>query len=150
MTTLCIIPCGKRKIWDDNSYAGPTRAGDVYTGSFARKCQEYARVFYPGSFVILSAKFGFLWPDDIVPGTYNITFNDLSTHPITIPELIQNARTKGLFAFDEITIVAGNNYFIMARQVFTNKPVQNVLKGCAGNGIMMGKMTDAIHRNDPL
>jgi len=70
---LCIIPCGNRKIWDKNPNAGPTRAKDVYIGPFAKKCKEYAEKFYLSSWCILSAKYGFLFPDDIVPGSYNVT-----------------------------------------------------------------------------
>ena len=150
MRILCIVPCGKRKVWDDRPETGPTKAEKVYTGSFAKKCQEYARKFYPGSYVILSAKYGFLWPDELIPGSYNVTFNKKSTNPITIPELIHNAKAKGLFTFDEIVVVAGSNYSVMAHQVFPGKPVRNALIGCSGNGIMMAKMTDAIRRNNPL
>ena len=68
---LCIIPCGNRKIWDKNPNAGPTRAKDIYIGPFAKKRKEYAEKFYLSSWCILSAKYGFLFPDDIVPGSYN-------------------------------------------------------------------------------
>jgi len=47
MKTLCIVPCGKAKIWDKNPKAGPTMAKQVYTGPFAKKCQEYAELYYP-------------------------------------------------------------------------------------------------------
>jgi hypothetical protein len=47
MKTLCIVPCGKTKIWDKNPNAGPTKAEYVYVGSFAKKCREYATTFYP-------------------------------------------------------------------------------------------------------
>ena len=62
MKTLCIVSCGNRKIWDKNPKAGPTKAECVYIGPFAKKCREYALRFYPSSWYILSAKYGFLFP----------------------------------------------------------------------------------------
>jgi len=47
MKTLYIVACGKLKIWDKNPNAGPTKAEYVYIGSFAKKCVEYAKRFYP-------------------------------------------------------------------------------------------------------
>lgn len=37
---LCIVPCGTKKIWDENPNAGPTLAKDVYIGPFAKKVQR--------------------------------------------------------------------------------------------------------------
>jgi len=76
MKTLCIVPCGNRKIWDKNPNAGPTKVEHVYIGPFAKKCREYAMRFYPSSWCILSAKYGFLFPNDIVPIPYNVSFNE--------------------------------------------------------------------------
>jgi len=150
MKTLCIVPCGMRKIWKSNPTAGPTPAGEVYTGSFARKCQEYASVFYPGAYVILSAKYGFLWPDDIIPGDYNVTFNDSKTHPIKISEMIESARSKGLYVYDQLVVVAGKHYVDTAKQVFPGKQFHEPLKGCTGNGFMLQRMTEAIRIKLPL
>ena len=88
MKTLCIVPCGNRKIWDKNPKAGPTKAECVYIGPFAKKCREYAMRFYPSSWYILSAKYGFLFPDELVTGPYNESFNDRKTNPITTKELL--------------------------------------------------------------
>jgi hypothetical protein len=57
---LCIASCGKEKIWNKNPHAGPTKAQDVYIGSYAKRCAAYAKEFYPSSWCILSAKHGFL------------------------------------------------------------------------------------------
>ena len=65
MKTLCIVPCGSKKIWKKNPNAGPMKAKDVYIGPFASKCQQYAKHFYPESWCILSAKHGFLFHNEI-------------------------------------------------------------------------------------
>jgi hypothetical protein len=150
MKTLCIIPCGSLKIWKKNSSAGPTLAKDVYIGPFASKCREYASTFYPDSYVILSAKYGFLWPDEIIPENYNVTFKKLSTNPITITDLISIARLKNLLSYDRIIVIAGKEYVAMAKQVFPGKEIHNPLDGCAGNGIMMNRLNSAIQNGCPL
>lgn len=63
MKRLCIIPCGKKKIWDVQPDAGPVRAEDAYLSPFHQACERYAKTFFD-EWVILSAKHGFLRPDD--------------------------------------------------------------------------------------
>lgn len=65
MRRLCIIPCGKKKIWDKYPDYGPMEAKDVYISPFGKACQAYATMFFE-NWVILSAKHGFLRPNDIV------------------------------------------------------------------------------------
>jgi len=126
---LCIIPCGNRKIWDKNPNAGPTRARDVYIGPFAKKCKEYAEKFYPSSWCILSAKYGFLFPDDIVPSPYNVTFNDKRTNPISVEELSKQVKEKGLDKYEEILVLGGKKYVSMVRKAFSKKKVYVPLEG---------------------
>lgn len=47
MKTLYIVACEKRKIWDKNPNAGPTKAECVYIGSFDKRCIKYAKRFHP-------------------------------------------------------------------------------------------------------
>ena len=150
MKTLCIVSCGKKKIWDEKPDAGPTVAKYAYIGNFSKKCQEYAEKFYPKSWCILSAKYGFLFPDDIVPGHYNVSFNDKSTNPISQDELSNQIIEKELNKFDRIVVLGGRNYVNIIRAVFPQKEVHAPLIGCRGNGEMMKKLNDAIKRGVPL
>ncbi len=147
---LCIVPCGKQKIWDKDPNAGPTKARDVYIGPFAKKCIEYAEKFYPNSYVILSAKYGFLFPDEIVPENYNVTFNDPKTNPITVEELRKQAERKGLMNYDEIVVLAGSNYVEIVKKVFTGKRVITPLRGLEGMGSMMSAIKKAIREGREL
>ena len=144
MKILCIIPCGSKKVWDINPHAGPTKAKDVYRGTFARKCQQYAETFYPYSWCILSAKHGFLFPDDIIPGPYNVTFNDKKTNPISSEALSKQAIKKSLDIFEKIIVIGGKNYTDRISEVFSDKDIFSPLKGCKGMGYMMGKLNDAL------
>jgi hypothetical protein len=100
MNTLCIIPCGKRKIWDKHPEAGPTKTKNVYIGPFAASCRRYAE------WCIISAKHGFLFPEDVVPGPYEFTFSKPKTNPITIGELKTQATKKGLEKYQSIIVHA--------------------------------------------
>jgi len=147
---LCIVPCGNMKIWDVNPQAGPSRARDVYIGPFAKACIEYAEKFYPDSYVILSAKYGFLFPDDVIPGPYNVTFNDPSTNPISVEELKRQAEEKGLMRYREIVVVAGRNYVEMVREVFKEKRVDAPLAGLGGMGLMISALRRAVREEKEL
>jgi len=147
---LCIVPCGSLKIWDKNPNAGPTRARDVYIGAFAKKCIEYAETFYPNSYVILSAKYGFLFPDELIPESYNVTFNDPKTNPISVDELRKQAEKKRLMKYDEIVVVAGSRYVEIAKKVFIGKKIITPLKGLGGMGPMISAMKRAIKTRKEL
>ncbi|GFP27693.1 hypothetical protein HKBW3S43_00110 [Candidatus Hakubella thermalkaliphila] len=150
MKTLCIVPCGNRKIWDKTPNIGSTEAKDVYIGPFAKKCREYAEKFYPSSWCILSAKYGFLFPSDIVPGPYNVSFNDRKTNPITTKELSAQMAERKLSNYERIVILGGKNYVEMANEVFSSKEILTPLSDCKGIGYMMGKLNDSIKRGVPL
>ena len=74
MKRICIIPCGKKKIWDKHSDYAPMEAKDVYISPFGKACQAYATMFFE-NWVILSAKHGFLRPNDIVLENYDLAFD---------------------------------------------------------------------------
>ena len=147
---LCVVSCGSRKIWDKNPDAGPTKARDVYIGSFAKICIEYAEKFYPNSYVILSAKYGFLFPDEIIPENYNVTFNDPKTNPISIEELRKQAERKGLTKYNEIVVMAGSEYVKIVKRVFVGKKIIIPLKGLSGMGSMISAMKKAIREEKEL
>jgi len=150
MKTFCIVTCGNRKIWDKNQNAGPTKAEYVYIGPFAKKCREYAKNFYPSSWCILSAKYGFLFPNDIVLGPYNVSFNDKKTNPITTKELSAQMMGKGLDSYERIVILGGKTYVEMANEVFSPKGIHTPLSDCKNIMHMMGKLNDSIKRGVPL
>jgi len=150
MKLLCVVPCGSKKIWDKKTDAGPQKARNVYIGPFASKCKKYTEKFYPSSWVIISAKYGFLFPDDIVSGPYNVSFNDKSTNPITVEDLKSQAKEKKLYDYEKIVILGGKNYVQIVKNIFQNKEIYNPLSNCKGIGYMISKLNDAIKRGMPL
>ncbi len=150
MNTLCIVPCGNRKIWSKNPETGPTKARDVYIGPFAKKCREYAETFYPDCWCILSAKYGFIFPEDIIPENYNVTFLKPKTCPITIAELRNQATQKGLLSYPKIVVLGGRNYSQIVEKTFPGVILSVPLTGCKGIGYMMGRLKTAIEKGVPL
>ncbi|MEA4884516.1 MAG: hypothetical protein VB144_12840 [Clostridia bacterium] len=65
-----------------NPEAGPTPARDVYVGSFAGTCRDYADRFFE-DWVVLSAKYGFMRPYDSAPANYDVTFNHRTAEVVT-------------------------------------------------------------------
>lgn len=150
MKSFCIVPCGNKKIWSKNPKAGPTKAREVYIGPFAKKCREYAEKYYPSSWCILSAKYGFLLPDDVIPGPYNVSFNNKKTNPISLQDISRQLVKKNIDKYKRIVVLGGKNYAEIAKQIFIGKTVLNPLSGCKGIGYMMGKLNDAIVSNKCL
>lgn len=97
MRRLCIIPCGKKKIWDKYPDYGPMEAKDVYISPFGKACQVYATMFFE-NWVILSAKHGFLRPNDIVLENYDLAFDSKSDEIISMEQLKQQLIEKNCFS----------------------------------------------------
>ena len=150
MKTLCVVPCGHIKIWNKFPNAGPTPAGEVYIGNFAMKMQEYAKTFHPDSYVILSAKHGYLFPLDLVPENYNVTFKKKETNPISLEALKKIAEVKHLFAYDRIIVVAGKEYAGITKEVFKGKLVLTPLNDCKNMFDIIELVNRAITRNKPF
>jgi len=89
---LIIVGCGKAKIWDRNPSLGAVCARDVYTSWLFKLCSRYAEARADDHWVILSAKYGFLAPANLITN-YDVAFG---TDPcaITIPELREQWRQR--------------------------------------------------------
>ena len=67
---LIVVPCADQKIWDiDPFYKGEkVPARYAYVGNYSKSCIRYAerREKLGDLFLILSTKYGFLLPDDLI------------------------------------------------------------------------------------
>jgi hypothetical protein len=144
MSRLCIVPCGNAKIWDKEPKAGPTEAQHVYTGVFATACQRYAKAFF-NDWIILSAKHGFLFPEEVVNESYNVSFIKPSNETITLQDLKEQAEWKGLYDYHEITVLGGKHYVDRVKMIFEQGQTINLpLDDCKGIGYMLQKLTRSI------
>lgn len=117
MSRLVIVQCGNRKIWHDQPNAGATRAEDAYISAYFEGNKEYAKKF-GDKWMILSAKYGFIEPNFMIPSNYNVTFKKPSTEQISVEELRKQVKQKGLHRFDEIEVLGGCEYVEKVKKAF--------------------------------
>lgn len=150
MNRLCIIPCGKRKIWDAGDYAGPAAAETAYTGVFHKLCQTYARMFFQ-NWTILSAKHGYLLPEDLVPESYDLSFSMKNAEIITEAMLKEQIAKKFPYEFQEIIILGGKKFKPIAEGSFGPNPqFRYPLEGEKGIGLMQRRLKKAIQEEEEI
>lgn len=106
---LIIIPCGAGKVWDSHPNRGPCLAKDAYTGSPFKVNRKYAEKFAE-RWVILSAKYGYINPDFVIPGDYNVTFKDQRTQPVSLSVLKEQVRNMDLDHYSRVIGLGGVEY----------------------------------------
>jgi hypothetical protein len=146
MNLLCVVPCGKKKIWDASPDRGPVSALEAYTGSFASTARAYAERFYPEGWIVLSAKYGFLWPTDLVAGPYNVSFSRRRDPVISDFDLREQVERLALNRFNEIVVVAGRGYALAVHRAFADVSGVKIrwpLEGSRSMGSMIAKMKRA-------
>ncbi|EJV85554.1 DUF6884 domain-containing protein [Bacillus cereus] len=149
MKRLCIIPCGKKKIWDKCPDYGETEAKDVYISPFGKACQAYATEFFE-NWVILSAKHGFLRSNDIVQENYDLAFDSKSNEIISIEQLKQQMIDKGLLQFDEIVLLAGKKHKKVVTKLYPEEVITYPLEGCQGIGYMLQRLKGAVEAQQEI
>lgn len=133
----------KKKIWDKHSNYGPMEAKDVYISPFGKACQAYASMFFE-NWVILSAKHGFLRPNDIVLKNYDLAFDSKSDEVISIEKLQKQMVDKSLLQFDEIVLLAGKKHKKVVTKLYPEEMITYPLEGCKGIGYMLQRLKEAV------
>lgn len=141
------MPSGKRKIWHENSGASPTKAKDAYVGTPFRVNRNYAERF-GDRWVILSAKYGFLDPDSIIPSNYNVSFKDPSTNPMSLQKLKKQIKKMGLDRFDTIIVLRDHRGLVTEAFSDVKATIRKPLAGLTlGRG--MSKVKHLINTGKP-
>jgi hypothetical protein len=140
MKKLVVAQCGGRKIWKDDASIRLIKAKDAYTSTYFKKQRAYAERF-GDSWVILSAKYGFLDPEDKIED-YNVTFKKKSTQPISTDKLAEQVKRKKLGSFDEIVVLGGKEYLDSTIQAFAGTGVKI---SAPFKGLSIGKRMSAIN-----
>ena len=106
----CIISCVFPKVWDKDPNMGPTPAKDVYLGYYFRTLREYADLFFINNWFIISAFYGIIHKDFMIPKSYNVTFNNKNTNPISMEDLQKTVYNNNLLNYDTIEVLGGEQY----------------------------------------
>lgn len=140
---LAIVPCGRKKVWDHHPTLGAVAARDAYTGSAFRLNRAYAERF-AGHWIILSAKHGFVAPDTLLPGPYDVTFKDCRTGTVTMDALWQQVVTDDLAKFQTVISLGGTTYRMRVEAAFAPHGAA-VLAPFAG--LSIGRYLQAVRRS---
>jgi len=73
---------------------------------------------FADKWVILSAKYGFIEPDFVIPENYDVNFNKPSTKPMGLNGLKAQMKKKGLGNYDVVIALGGKNYIEIVKEVF--------------------------------
>ena len=92
------------------------------------------------------SKYGFLFPDELIPGPYNVSFNNPQTSPIGITELSAQVKRKRMNRFERIIVLAGKSYVKIAEKIFEAVRLETPLHGCRGMGYMMKRLNELIEK----
>jgi hypothetical protein len=122
---LVIVSCGARKIWDKYPSAGPTLTRNAYTSPVFSVSREYAEMF-GAKWLILSAKYGFIEPEFLIPANYNVRMGDPGS--ISPSELRAQVKDKGLAKFKDVDVLGSLDYFYAVQAAFkeTDAEVRHV------------------------
>ena len=118
---LVVVSCGRHKIWDRYPNAGLTLARNAYTSPVFKASRRYAEHFAK-RWMIISAKYGFIDPDFIIPQTYDRSFYDRDA--ISIAELKTQLARTNLTGFDTVGVLGSEIYWgrvVMAFEGFRLK-----------------------------
>jgi hypothetical protein len=150
MKRLCIVQCGRTKIWKRDPARGTVPARAAYTGTFAVLAMKYADRFF-ADWVILSAKHGWLRPDDLVPGDYDVSFDSGKPEVKSAEQLRTQLAAKGLTGYDEVVLLGGKKYARVVRAVFQGESeLQLPLQGQKGIGYMLQALKAALEKGREL
>lgn len=141
-TTLVIVPCGQAKVWDNDPERGPTPACEAYTGAPFKVNRAYAER-HGDRWVILSAKYGFIGPEFVLTGPYNVTFKRKATNPVDVATLTAQIREQRLDEFVRIVGLGGKEYRAMIEAAFA--PFDRTVE-CPFAGLPIGLAMQAIKR----
>ena len=94
--------------------------------------------------MILSAKYGFISPNEIIQENYNSCFAIKSSKTISKEELRMQIEMKNINEYDNLIVLGGKFYNEMISNLLPDKNILNPLKDCKGIGYMLKKINDSI------
>jgi cytoplasmic iron level regulating protein YaaA (DUF328/UPF0246 family) len=125
--TIAIVSCGKAKIWDRSPHLSQVPASFAYTSSLFKLSRNYAELRCPKAWVILSAKYGFLKPTDLI-SQYNCAFGK-DDDTISIESLQNQWQTSYLFAKTVVSLCSKAYDSVLRRAIPQDVKIIAPLRG---------------------
>jgi hypothetical protein len=122
---LIVVPCGRGKIWDRLPDRSPVSAAEADTGTSFRLNRQYAERF-GAAWVVLSAWYGFIAPEFIIPVPYEVSFKHPATGPIAFDRLRQQVREQQLGRYRVIVGLGGKEYRAAIEAAFADSSARLV------------------------
>lgn len=121
-----VIGCGKAKIWDKDPHLGPVPSQVAYTGGLFRLCRRYAELYYPDRWLILSAKYGLVLPDEPIE-KYDVSFKSANKMVVKVNALVDQCQ----YYFGEarkVICIAGREYILILESALQRRiPLESPL-----------------------
>jgi len=108
--SIVIISCGKKKVWDKDPNTQAILAKDAYISNYFKLCKRYAERFSDKWF-ILSAKYGFINPDFVIPNNYDVKLKNSKDQTAFIGKLKKQAEELGIKNYNQIIVLTGKEYY---------------------------------------
>jgi hypothetical protein len=124
---------------DRDSDRGSVTAAEAYTGTPFRLNRQYAERF-GDTWVVLSAKYGFIRPEFMIPGPYEVSFKDPVSGPISPDRLRDQVREQALDRYSVVAGLGGKEYRAAVGVAFAAAPGQLVFPFA---GLPLGKSLQA-------
>jgi hypothetical protein len=134
MSLLYILPCSKTKIWDITTSPPEVPAHQVYKGQLFLKGKSIVHD-NKGEFLILSAKYGFVEPQDML-SNYNVTFKTKKPDV----EWLKTHLPAKYHTTSFVVVLGGSAYADVVRKVFTKSEIILPLYG-----LSIGRMLQALN-----
>jgi hypothetical protein len=148
---LVVVPSSQTKIWKFDPKQGPVKAIEAYTGSPFQVHKAFAQLF-SDRWVILSPKYGFMDPDFMIPGNYDVAFKKPANNPISLAELEKQAQEKTLRDFNIVVTLGGEETTDIVKRLFSkHSRVIAPVRGLAlGAGMQLIKSLLNLSREEML
>jgi hypothetical protein len=133
---LVITSCTKEKLGYSSKVKAPAK--DMYLGPLFRKVKEFCEI-NNFDYVIISAKYGLLFPDEVIEGYEKVLKNKKDIEAIR--PLVEEKLRKILNNYDRIVVIAGENYIKTLENLIDDRFYQ--VKG-KGYGDLYSKVKSAV------
>lgn len=139
---LVVIPCSRTKIWDKEPWRGPTPASTAYIGKLFKANRPYAERFGT-TWRILSAKYGLIAPDFVIPENYDVEFKDTAKGPVGLDTLRHQVVEQRLDRFPVVVALGGKIYTDFVRDAFAHDGTADKVR-IPFPGLPIGKAMHAV------